>query len=112
MIKNKKIEKKNNLKTRLLYYMTMNQHLNQLISQSECLWAIKQDDQWHHASYHDDKWHCDVSIEYDNLYVFDYTDDEEDDEYIPPYDEWQPLHEWIKTQYPEPVSVAGTFPLF
>ena len=39
MVRKSVFEEKNNLKTRLLYYMTMNQHLNQLISQSECLWV-------------------------------------------------------------------------
>ena len=91
----------------------MNNNLNQQINQTECHCAVKQGDQWHDASYHNGKWHCDVSVEYDNLYLFDYSgeDEEEDDEPAPPYSEWQPLREWIKTQYPEPVSVDA-FPLF
>ena len=92
----------------------MNSNLNQKIQRTECYCAIKQGDEWYDASYHDNKWHCDVPIQYDNFVIFDYTDidEEDDDEETPPYDEWQPLQEWILTQKDDPISVADAFPLF
>ena len=94
--------------------MMMNQHLNEQIHSRECCCAIKQGDEWYDVSYHDNKWHSEVPVEYDRLVIYDYTDidEDEDDEGEPPYDEWQPLQEWILTQKNDPVSVASQFPLF
>ena len=92
--------------------MNLNQHLTKQIEMTECHCAMKVNDEWHDACYNCGKWHCDVPVDYNNLYIFDYTDDYEEDEDgfpiddfdepAPPYSEWQPIHEWIKTQYPEP----------